>query len=141
MSILHVLPMRKVSSVALTGVAILAGAMAGASPPQAQWASSGQNNHNTRDGAAEKILSADNVGRLKPRWTFTTAGDISAVATVVSGVAYVPDWGGKLWAIDIQTGKALWSHDIDDYTGTTGSVSRTSPAYWNGELIIGTGMS
>jgi polyvinyl alcohol dehydrogenase (cytochrome) len=93
----------------------------------------------TRYCAAERILSADNVGRLKPRWTFTTAGDISAVAAVVSGVAYVPDWGGKLWAIDIHTGKALWSHDIDDYTGTTGSVSRTSPAYWNGELIIGTG--
>jgi polyvinyl alcohol dehydrogenase (cytochrome) len=139
MSILHVRPTRNLLRVAATAVAMLAGAVGVASPPQSQWASSGQNNHNTRYGAAERILSADNVGRLKPRWTFTTAGDISAVATVVSGVAYVPDWGGKLWAIDIQTGKALWSHDIDDYTGTTGSVSRTSPAYWNGELIIGTG--
>jgi outer membrane protein assembly factor BamB len=120
-------------------VAILAGYVAVGSPPQSQWTSSGQNNHNTRYGAAERILSADNVGRLKPRWTFTTAGDISAVATVVYGVAYVPDWGGKLWAVDIETGKALWSHDIDNYTGTTGSVSRTSPAYWNGDLIIGTG--
>ena len=38
-----------------------------------------------------------------------------------------------------KTGKAIWSHDISDYTGTAGSASRTSPAYWDGELVIGTG--
>jgi polyvinyl alcohol dehydrogenase (cytochrome) len=58
---------------------------------------------------------------------------------VVGGVAYVPDWGGKLWAIDTKTGKAVWSRDVSDYTGTGGTASRTSPAYWNGELVIGTG--
>ena len=79
------------------------------------------------------------MGNLKTAWTFTTAGDVSATATVVKGVAYFPDWGGKLWAIDTKTGKAIWSHDVSDYTGTAGSASRTSPAYWNGELVIGTG--
>ena len=108
-------------------------------PVQPEWASAGQNNHNTRYAATEHTINADNVGSLKPKWTFTTAGDVSATATVVNGVAYVPDWGGKLWAIDTKTGKAIWSHDISDYTGTTGSASRTSPAYWDGELIIGTG--
>ena len=122
------------------GVAALVIAVsASASTAQSGWASSGQNNHNTRHAADERVLNAQNVGRLKPRWTFTTHGNISAVATVVNGVAYVPDWGGKLWAIDTETGKALWSHDIGDYTGVAGSVSRTSPAYWAGELIIGTG--
>jgi polyvinyl alcohol dehydrogenase (cytochrome) len=106
---------------------------------QPDWASSGQNNHNTRDAASEHIVNAGNVGKLKPKWTFTTAGDVSAVATVVNGVAYVPDWGGKLWAIDTKTGKAIWSHDVSNYTGTPGSTSRTSPAYWHGELVIGTG--
>ncbi|MDB5417035.1 MAG: PQQ-like domain, partial [Phenylobacterium sp.] len=37
------------------------------------------------------------------------------------------------------TGKAVWSKDVSDYTGTAGAASRTSPAYWNGELVIGTG--
>jgi polyvinyl alcohol dehydrogenase (cytochrome) len=108
-------------------------------PVQPEWASAGQNNHNTRHAATEHTINADNVGSLKPKWTFTTGGDVSATATVVNGVAYVPDWGGKLWAIDTKTGKAIWSHDISDYTGTAGSTSRTSPAYWDGELVIGTG--
>jgi polyvinyl alcohol dehydrogenase (cytochrome) len=108
-------------------------------PVQPEWASAGQNNHNTRHAATEHTINADNVGSLKPKWTFTTGGDVSATATVVNGVAYVPDWGGKLWAIDTKTGKAIWSHDISDYTGTAGLTSRTSPAYWHGELVIGTG--
>ena len=133
--------------IAVGGVAALAWATAAlgaapvgsAVPALADWTSSGQNNQNTRYAAVEHRIDASNVGSLKPKWTFTTAGDVSATATVVNGVAYVPDWGGKLWAIDTKTGKAIWSHDISDYTGTTGSASRTSPAYWNGELVIGTG--
>jgi polyvinyl alcohol dehydrogenase (cytochrome) len=139
----------------LLGAAAAAGALTGATtalgaepPPGAAaagvpvvegWPSSGQNNHNTRYAAAERIIHAGNVGRLKPKWTFTTAGNVSATPTVVGGVAYVPDWGGKLWAIDTGTGKAIWSHDVSDYTGTAGAASRTSPAYSNGMLIIGTG--
>jgi polyvinyl alcohol dehydrogenase (cytochrome) len=75
-------------------------------PAQPEWASAGQNNHNTRYAATEHTINSDNVGSLKPKWTFTTAGDVSATATVVNGVAYVPDWGGKLWAIDTKTGKS-----------------------------------
>jgi polyvinyl alcohol dehydrogenase (cytochrome) len=108
-------------------------------PVQQEWASSGQNNHNTRHAAVEHTIDPGNVVGLKPKWILTTAGDVSATATVVNGVAYVPDWGGKLWAIDTTSGKTIWSHDVSDYTGTGGSISRTSPAYWNDELVIGTG--
>ncbi|MDB5443774.1 MAG: PQQ-like domain, partial [Phenylobacterium sp.] len=108
-------------------------------PVLSEWTSSGQNNQNTRYAAVEHSIDASNVGGLKPKWIFTTAGDVSATATVVNGIAYVPDWGGKLWAIDTRTGKAVWSKDVSDYTGTAGAASRTSPAYWNGELVIGTG--
>jgi len=119
----------------------MAGSSAGAAglPAQSDWASSGQNNHNTRNAALEHSINASNVGSLEPKWVFTTAGDVSATATVVNGVVYVPDWGGKLWAIDAKSGKAIWSHDVSDYTGIPGTTSRTSPAYWNGELVIGTG--
>src|SRR5271166_5494834 len=123
----------------LAGASRFAGAAEQGVPVQPDWASSGQNNQNTRYAAAEHAIDAGNVGSLKLKWTFTTAGDVSATATVVDGVAYVPDWGGKLWAIDTNSGKAIWSHDISDYTGTAGSTSRTSPAYWDGELVIGTG--
>ncbi|MGB6686514.1 MAG: PQQ-binding-like beta-propeller repeat protein [Terracidiphilus sp.] len=108
-------------------------------PVVPDWSSSGQNNHNTRSAATEHTINAGNVGDLKTAWTFTTAGDVSATAIVVNGIAYFPDWSGKLWAVDTKTGKAIWSHDVSNYTGTAGSASRTSPAYWNGELVIGTG--
>lgn len=135
-----------VAGLAALGTAALvtaspAGAATGPSPVplQAGWASAGQNNHNTRDAATEHMINTGNVGKLAPKWTFTTAGDVSATATVVDGVVYVPDWGGKLWAINAQTGKAIWSRSISDYDGIAGDVSRTSPAYWHGELVIGTG--
>jgi polyvinyl alcohol dehydrogenase (cytochrome) len=139
----------RILGVAVAGAVILGASVAVSSAPptavergvpeQPAWASSGQNNHNTRHAGLEHTINADNVSRLKPRWVFTAAGNISATATVVNGISYIPDWGGKLWAIDTKTGKAIWSHDVSDYTGTSGSVSRTSPAYWDGVLVIGTG--
>ena len=144
--------MSKLLGFAAAGAVALTGATAGLGAEQSararagsgvpvlpDWASSGQNNNNTRYAAAERKIDASNVGTLKPKWTFTTAGNVSATATIVNGIAYVPDWGGKLWAIDTKTGKAIWSHDVSDYTGTAGAASRTSPAYWNGMLVIGTG--
>src|ERR1700755_723844 len=50
-------------------------------PVQADWVSGGQNNQNTRYAAGEHTINADNVGMLKPKWTFTTAGNVSATAT------------------------------------------------------------
>src|SRR5581483_264110 len=146
----HRFPVVAVGVVALTG-AIVASAVSEAVlgapaenhdsgvPSVRDWPSSGQNNHNTRYAAAEHEIGADNVGKLKPKWIFTTAGNVSATATVADGIVYVPDWGGELWAIDAKTGNAVWSHKISDYTGTKVSASRTSPAYANGVLIVGTG--
>ena len=50
----------------------------------------------------------------------------------------MPDWGGKLWAVSAATGQAIWSRTITSYDGIPG-VSRTGPAYYHGELVIGTG--
>ncbi|MGW0629133.1 outer membrane protein assembly factor BamB family protein [Streptomyces sp. NPDC002758] len=109
-------------------------------PVQSDWVSAGQNNHNTHNAATEHIINAGNVSQLKPKWTFTTTGDVSATPTVVNGTVYAPDWGGKLWAVDAKTGKEVWSRSVSDYTGIPQDASRTSPAYWNGELVIGTGL-
>lgn len=108
-------------------------------PAKSDWRSAGQNNHNTHHAATERTVGPKNVGRLAPKWTFTTAGDVSATPTVVNGTVYVPDWGGKLWAVDADSGKEVWSNTITSYDGITGDISRTSPAYWKGNLFIGTG--
>src|SRR5215469_15258534 len=73
-----------------------------------QWTMAGQNINDTHFQADEHQISPATVGRLTPRWTLTAAGAISATPTVDDGVVYVPDYGGKLWAVSAG-GKVLWS--------------------------------
>src|SRR5208283_270471 len=62
------------------------------------WPSFG---HDPTNGAANKSkISTRNVNTLKPKWTFTTGGDVSARAAVVKGVAYFPDWAGNIYAVN-----------------------------------------
>src|SRR5208283_3881929 len=110
---------------AVLGARTQAGAARGGSGVliQPDWGSSGQNNHNTRSAAAEHTINAGNVGNLKTAWIFTTAGDVSARASVVNGVAYFPDWGGNLWAVNATTGAKIWGHQLSDYGLPAGTVS------------------
>jgi polyvinyl alcohol dehydrogenase (cytochrome) len=102
------------------------------------WSMFGQNISNTSDSLLELTISKNNVSKLKPRWTATLGGDISARAAVVGGVAYVPDWAGNIWAINANTGKTLWSHPLSYYGLAAGTISRTSPAVANGLVYLGT---
>jgi polyvinyl alcohol dehydrogenase (cytochrome) len=104
-----------------------------------QWPVAGQNLHNTHFNAAEHQISPANASTLAPKWVLTTAGNVTATPTVADGVVYVPDLGGKLWAVNASSGAVLWSHTIASYTGITGDVSRTSPAVYGDELIMGDG--
>jgi len=104
-----------------------------------QWSMAGQNIDDTHFQAAEHEISPASVGRLAPRWTLTTAGAISTTPTVDDGAVYVPDYGGKLWAVAAGSGRVLWSQDISGYTGVPGDLSRTSPAVYRDELILGDG--
>jgi polyvinyl alcohol dehydrogenase (cytochrome) len=99
----------------------------------------GQNIDDTHFQAAEHEISPANAGRLAPRWTLTAAGAVSATPTVDNGTVYVPDYGGKLWAVSAGSGKVLWSRDISAYTGVAGDLSRTSPAVYGDDLILGDG--
>ena len=114
-------------------------ALTGPGGTPGQWSMAGQNIDDTHFQAAEHEISPANVGRLAPRWTLTTAGAISATPTVDDGAVYVPDYGGKLWAVAAGSGKVLWSQDISSYTGVAGDLSRTSPAVYGDELILGDG--
>jgi polyvinyl alcohol dehydrogenase (cytochrome) len=106
--------------------------------PPAGWPMFGQNPANTASNPTEATISTKNVAHLLPKWTFTTGGDVSARAAVVGGVAYFPDWGGNLWAVNANTGKLIWGHKLSDYGLAAGTVSRTSPAVVNGLIYIGT---
>lgn len=103
-----------------------------------QWLVAGQNIANTRDQAAETVISASNASQLRRKWTLRTAGDVTATPTMVNNVLYFPDMGGMLWAVT-SGGKVVWSHTVASYTGITADVSRDSPAIDGNELITGDG--
>lgn len=102
------------------------------------WQVAGQNVGNTRDQAAESLISAANVSQLKQKWLVNTAGDVTATPTMVNGKLYFPDLGGNLWAVN-SAGKVLWSHTVASYTGIAGDISRSSPAIDGDKLIMGDG--
>src|SRR5271163_2004017 len=126
--------MLKLSSLAVVITILSVGALGA----QGQdWPMFGQNIANSAS-TLDLTLLPFNVSKLEPKWTFTTGGDVSARAAVVQGVAYFPDWGGYLWAVNTQTGKAVWSHQLSDYGLPANTHSRTSPAVVNGIVYVGT---
>ncbi|MFZ1008576.1 MAG: PQQ-binding-like beta-propeller repeat protein [Candidatus Sulfotelmatobacter sp.] len=99
-----------------------------------QWPVAGQGATNLRSQPAETYLGAANAASLIPKWIFTTSGDVSATPTVGTTAVFVPDWDGNLFAIDLATGAQLWSHQISEYDGYAGAVTRVSPALYNSSI-------
>jgi polyvinyl alcohol dehydrogenase (cytochrome) len=122
----------------IVGTAAAALLTADNNPKPADWPMFGQNISNSGGNPTESSISASNVGQLKTKWTFTTGGDVSARAAVVNGLAYFPDWGGNLWALNANNGKLVWSHQLSDYGLGANTHSRTSPAVIGGVVYVGT---
>lgn len=102
-----------------------------------QWPVAGQSAANLRSQPAETYLSTTNAASMISKWIFTTGGDVSATPTVGPSAVFVPDWSGNLFAIDLATGAQLWSHQVSEYDGYSGAVTRVSPVLYNNSLIIG----
>ncbi len=93
---------------------------------------------NLAGNPTERLISKDTAQGLKPAWVAHLGYDVSARAAVVGGIAYVPDWGGHLWAIDTATGKTVWQHLMRDYGFAAGTITRTTPAVAGSTLYFGT---
>jgi polyvinyl alcohol dehydrogenase (cytochrome) len=121
-------------------LATVAAGLLMSTPARAQdWAAHGFDSSNSAFSPFEWAISPWSVGQLKPKWTFTTGGDVSARAAVVNGVVYFPDWGGNLWALDARTGKEIWGNQLSTYvTGLGPVVARATPTIDHGVLYIGT---
>src|ERR1700761_1294911 len=105
--------------------------------PSATWESSGADLRNTRNQLHEGVINSSNVQGLKVKWIFTTGGDVSATPTVSGDAVYAPDWAGNLFAIQKSTGKEIWHHQIAEYNGTTGAMTRVSPLVLKNQIVIG----
>ena len=109
------------------------------------WPLAGQNIANTRAQATESVITAANVSTLAMKWSLVTEGDISATPALDDDHAYFPDWKGKLYAVERQTGELKWQTSIDaitgvplvDQAGGPGGVVRATPAIAGNLLIMG----
>jgi len=101
------------------------------------WPMFGGSIENQSSTVGETRISPANVSRLKVKWVAPTGGDVSAKAAVVGGVVYFPDWGGNIWALNAETGKAIWHRQLSSYGLPAKTASRTSPTVANGIVYIG----
>jgi quinoprotein glucose dehydrogenase len=87
-------------------------------------------------------ITAENVGKLSPAWTYALQGAAPAPATgrggaggpnseatpiVVNGVMYLPA-ANRVVALEPETGKEIWQHVVSG-----GAPSRRGVAYWPGD--------
>jgi outer membrane protein assembly factor BamB len=72
----------------------------------------------TIDPESDCIVIGENNGHIycywlsnqTERWKFKTGDDIKSTAAVSKGVVYITSWDGSLYAINITTGKSIWTH-------------------------------
>jgi len=102
------------------------------------WPFAGGDRQNTRSQPSERTLGVGNVGNLTVKWSFTTAGDVSATPAVDATTVYVPDWAGFLYAVDRQTGALKWSVRLSTVTGVPFDKARVTPAVTDDKVIVGT---
>src|SRR3954452_9912877 len=156
MSKLHAVLGRRAIVLAVAALLLALGVQSASAAPSPSWSMSGQGITDWRYQPNETQITADNAGSLKPAWAASLGGDISATPAVVDGVAYVPDWGGKLSAVDTKTGAIIWQasvatlanastalvEDVGTQTVVPDTVnpvlSRTSPAVSGNAVVIGT---
>lgn len=124
---------------AVTLAVVLAGSVSSAATPGDgnAWPTAGHDIGNTRDATGEHRIGPGNASRLTTAWQITTAGNVLTTPAVADGTVYFPDSGGTLWAVSAASGAVLWSRPVAGYTGVAGSISRTGPAVYRDELVLG----
>src|SRR5512140_2568411 len=83
----------------------------------ANWTSSGQSIVNWRSQPLETSISTKNVNKLTPAFVVNTDGDVSATPNISNGIAYFPDCGVSLWAVNSTTGALVWKVSLATVSG------------------------
>jgi polyvinyl alcohol dehydrogenase (cytochrome) len=105
-------------ALAFSGVSIAAPA-AGTAPTDAaakpidrcDWPMWGQSIERSFAYPCPTGLSPQTAKDLKQIWFFNAKDTVTATPAVVDGVAYVGDWSGNFYAIDLKTGKSRWTYE------------------------------
>lgn len=131
-------PLRPLLS-ALTSATLAAGLLAAPATATAQvgWPSAGHDLGNSRHQVAEARINPGSVGKLALRWTFDTAGDVTANPAVEGDFLYVPDSMGWLYKLNRHSGALVWKSAVAGLTGVPGDFARATPAISGDLLILG----
>ncbi len=107
---------------ALTCVAVAAGIVSASTPVAAEtrapskpisrcdWPMWGQRVEHPFSYPCPTELSPQTAKDLKQLWFFNAKDTVTATPAVVDGIAYVGDWSGNFYAIDVKTGKPRWTY-------------------------------
>jgi quinohemoprotein ethanol dehydrogenase len=106
------------------------------------WPSYGLDYAETRFSKLDQI-NASNVARLKPEWTYSLDSErgVEATPVVIDGIMYVTGPWSIVHAIDVRTGKGLWTYDpkVDRAKGYKGccDVVNRGVAVYKGKVFVG----
>ena len=80
-----------------------------------------------RDGGTILVGSDDAVYSLEPEtgainWEYPTVDYLTASPSIASGVAYLGDWSGYLYAIDVETGETVWTRRLGADVRSTAAI-------------------
>ncbi|MBO0805766.1 MAG: PQQ-binding-like beta-propeller repeat protein [Nocardiopsaceae bacterium] len=114
-------------------------------PAAGQWPSSGNGASDDHDQPDETAIGPRDVGRLTPKWEFTTAPGTGVwpTPTEASGIVYFPAMAegspGYLYAVSAATGRQIWRDYIPALSPElpADAATRDSPAVFGNELIFG----
>ena len=122
--------------------AIDAAAIAANTQVTKDWPSYGLDYAETRFSKLDQV-NESNIGQLGLAWTYNleSSRGVEATPLVVDGVMYVTASWSVVHAIDVRTGKRLWSFDPQvpregGYKGCCDVVNR-GVALWKGKVYVG----
>jgi polyvinyl alcohol dehydrogenase (cytochrome) len=84
---------------------------------ECQWPMWGRGPQRTFSyGDCPTKISTGSVERLEEAWFFQTRDVVTATPAVADGTAFVGDWSGRFYAIDVERGKPRWTFDAPEHT-------------------------
>jgi outer membrane protein assembly factor BamB len=112
--------------------------------PGGDWGAYGHDAYNTRTQTSEHLISAANVPKIKPAWTFNTSkstggadnGGFEGTPLELNGCVFAASAGGFVYALNTTTGTVQWRHRFTVPTRGAGGIFVGGPAQYGGRIIV-----